>query len=91
MTPHWKSFLTLCLKAKSPEELSGLFDCFLTIEEKESIADRYLIIKALLENKLTQRDIAEQFNVSIAKITRGSNALKLMDSKTKSLLEKNIA
>ncbi|MCX7120947.1 MAG: trp operon repressor [Gammaproteobacteria bacterium] len=91
MKQDWKNFLTLCLKAKSPEELSTLFDCFLTIEEKDSIADRYAIIKALLENKLTQRDMSDKLNVSIAKITRGSNALKLMDSKHRLLLEKNIA
>ena len=37
---------------------------------------RCLIIKALLEKKAPQRQIAEELNVSIAKITRGSNELK---------------
>ena len=91
MTPQWKSFLTLCLKAKSPDELSALFDCFLTIEEKESIADRYLIIKGLIEGKKTQREMAESLHVSIAKITRGSNALKTIEPKLKAFLEKNIS
>ena len=74
-----KSFIHLCLKAKNANQLEKLFDCFLTIEERESIADRYTIVKALLENKLTQREIAKKYDVSIAKITRGSNQLKSLD------------
>jgi TrpR family trp operon transcriptional repressor len=84
----WKSFLSLCLKAHNIEELSKLFDCFLTHEEKNDIADRFLIIKGLLEEKKTQRDMSESLNVSIAKITRGSNALKLIDPKLKTFLKK---
>lgn len=90
MKTTWKSFLSLCLKSKNTNELSQLLDCFLTIEEKEVIADRYSIIKALLGGKLTQRDMANTLNVSIAKITRGSNTLKSLDPKLKSFLEKNI-
>ncbi len=90
MKSNWKAFLTLCLKAKSPDELASLFDCFFTMEEKEAITDRYAIVKALIDNKLTQRDMSEKLNVSIAKITRGSNALKAIDPKLTSFLEKNI-
>lgn len=90
MKSSWKSFLTLCLKAKTADELSDLLNCFLTIEEKESIADRYAIIKALLDEKLPQRDIAAQLDVSIAKITRGSNAMKSIPPKLKLFLQKNI-
>ena len=89
MNNAWKSFLTLCLKTRNTHELSQLFDCFLTIEEKNDIADRYLIIEALLNGKLTQREISKKLNVSIAKITRGSNALKILDSKTKRFLVEN--
>lgn len=90
MKNTWKSFLSLCLKTKTPDELSQLLDCFLTIEEKKSISDRYAILSALLDGKLSQRDISEKLNVSIAKITRGSNALKILNPKLKSFLEKNI-
>ena len=86
MKTPWHSFLTLCLKAKNTDDLSQLLDCFLTMEEKESIADRYAIVSALLDEKLTQRDIAEKLNVSIAKITRGSNALKLISPKIKTCI-----
>jgi TrpR family trp operon transcriptional repressor len=37
---------------------------------------RCLIIRDLLMQEQTQREIAKNLNVSIAKITRGSNELK---------------
>lgn len=90
MKSSWKSFLSLCLKSNNTDELSHLLNCFLTIEEKNDITDRYLIIKELLDGKLTQREMAEKLNVSIAKITRGSNALKTLDPKLTLFLKKNI-
>lgn len=90
MKNHWKSFLSLCLKARNTDELSHILDCFLTIEEKNDITDRYKIIHGLLEGKFTQREMAKELNVSIAKITRGSNALKSVNGKLKIFLEKNI-
>jgi len=82
----YRGFLDLCLKAKSEEELQKLFALFFTIEEQETLASRFLIIKAILENKLTQREIAKKFKVSIAQITRGSNALKIIDDKLRKFL-----
>lgn len=84
----WLDFLTLCSKIKSSEELKDFFDLFLTLEEKETLAKRFLIVKALQEGKLTQRAIAEHFEVSISQITRGSNALKIIDPKLKKTLDK---
>lgn len=75
----WDIFIQLCLVAKKTEALSALFDVFLTMEEKSDIAMRCLIVKDLLENKKTQRQMAKELKVSIAKITRGSNALKILD------------
>jgi len=83
----WRSFLELCSKIHTPEELGRFFDLFLTYEEKETLASRYLIIKSLIENQITQREISSQFHVSIAQITRGSNALKTIDPKLKKLLK----
>lgn len=90
MKSAWKSLLTLFHKTRDTEELAHLLEFFLTPEEKNDLAHRYEIIQALLENKLTQREIAEQFNVSIAKITRGSNALKVLDPKLKVFLENHV-
>ncbi|NNM59763.1 MAG: trp operon repressor [Legionellales bacterium] len=72
----WQGFLELCLAAKDKQILSELFVLLLTAEEKASLESRYHIIKSLLEQKKSQRQIAEDFNVSIATITRGSNELK---------------
>jgi TrpR family trp operon transcriptional repressor len=62
----------------------------LTIEEQETIASRFLIVKALLEAKASQREISEELKVSIAQITRGSNALKIIPAKFKSHLKELI-
>jgi len=82
----WNHFLQLCQACSSTKELEELFDLFLTPEEKENLTARFLIIKSLCEEKLTQREIASQCHVSIAQITRGSNALKRASSFVKKLL-----
>jgi TrpR family transcriptional regulator, trp operon repressor len=84
----WYDFLEACSKIRDPEKFNLFFSLFLTIEERETLASRYLIIKALLEGKLTQREIAETYKVSIAQITRGSNALKIIGPELKKFLEK---
>jgi len=89
-TPGWEEFLELCSKAKSTEELDRLFNLFLTIEEKELLASRYLIIKELSLGQMTQRKLAKTYKVSIAQITRGSNALKVIDKTLKTFLEKHL-
>jgi TrpR family trp operon transcriptional repressor len=86
----WQDFLKFCSKINSPEVMGEVFDLFLTIEEKETLASRYLIIKALVEGELTQREIAETCKVSIAQITRGSNALKIISPKLKELLKSRL-
>lgn len=86
----WQDFIKLCAKINSSEELRELFDLFLTIEEKETLASRYLIIKALLDGNFTQREIAEKCKVSIAQITRGSNALKIISQEFRHLLKSRL-
>ena len=77
----WLYFIKLCQHKKSKDEWDQFFELFLTDEEKENLADRALIIDALLNSKLPQREIAKKLNVSIAKITRGSNMLKRVNQK----------
>lgn len=72
----WNEFVETCHTASDLKTLDSLFDFFLTPEEKNDLALRYLIVKELLRGKKTQRQIAQALNVSIAKITRGSNELK---------------
>jgi TrpR family transcriptional regulator, trp operon repressor len=83
----WRNFLELCLAAEDEKTLSELFDLFFTPEEKSSLETRCLIVKALLEKKRTQRQIAEDLQVSIAKITRGSNELKRISTKILQFLQ----
>lgn len=87
MMKGWQEFLRLCSKAQTPKDLENILNLFLTLEEKELLASRYLIIQALLDEKLTQREIAEAYHVSISQITRGSNALKIIDRKLTKFLE----
>jgi TrpR family trp operon transcriptional repressor len=77
----WNGFLDLCLSTPDKKDLILLFDLFLTEEEKENLALRYLIIKELILQNKTQREIAKELHVSIAKITRGSNELKRINPK----------
>lgn len=83
----WRGFLSLCSKAASPEELDELFWLFLTHEERKDIAARYLIIRELVLEKKTQREMAKDLGVSIAKITRGSNFLKMVSKDLRGLLQ----
>ena len=67
----WEKLLQICLKSTDKQSLSTLLIALLTPEEYENIAKRMLILEALMKKELSQREIAKQYNVSIAKITRG--------------------
>ena len=69
-------FIQLCLALKNAEQAEEFFDLFMTPQDKQDFAARFLIVKELLKNGKSQRDMAADLNVSIAKITRGSNSLK---------------
>lgn len=86
----WRHFVKLCLATKNEKTLSLLFDLLLTPEEKESLALRCLIIEELIKQQKTQRDMASDLQVSIAKITRGSNELKRMPAKLIEFLKENM-
>ncbi len=86
----WQCFLEICLAAKDKKTLSGLFDVLITHEERASIETRCLIVQALLEQKISQRQISEDLNVSISKITRGSNELKRISPQLKQYLLENL-
>ena len=87
----WRGFLELCGKFQKKEELEELFDLFFTLEEKEALSKRHGLVKALLEEKMTQREISEAMRVSISKITRGSNALKIISKQLRKALREKMA
>ena len=86
----WRRFIDLCLKAESPMRLSTIFRLFLTSEERSSISKRILIIEELLKGEKTQREMAKDLKVSIAKITRGSNELKEVEEGLKQFLKRTL-
>ncbi len=86
----WSKFIRLCMQNKTEQQYKEYLELFLTFEEREAIAGRYLIVRELLDGKLTQREIADKCNLSIAKITRGSNSLKTISEKLRIFLQKNI-
>ncbi len=75
-------------------EKQGLLDEWLfflfTPSEMDDFQKRLELTVALLAGKETQRQIAENHQVSIAKITRGSNELKRRSQEFRSFLEKNL-
>ena len=72
----WHEFLEVVRKADNMEQLDIIGDVFLSCEERADVVKRFVVVKELLKGELTQREIAKKYDVSIAKITRGSNALK---------------
>lgn len=86
----WKIFLNICLKTKNATLLEELLGLFLTLEEKEHLASRMQIIKALLDKKKSQREISDDRKVSISQITRGSNALKIITADLSKFLDRHV-
>lgn len=85
-TKRWQLFLGVIERAAETQQLDGVMRLLLTVEEQEQLADRTLLLQALLEGKQTQREMAKTLNISIAKITRGSNMLKVTDNDLKQQL-----
>lgn len=81
----WRRLLKVIKKTDSLEELMKVL---LTKEEINMLPQRFLVIEALIKGKETQREISKRLNVSIAKITRGSNELKGIDANLRKFLEK---
>ena len=95
MTPSvsqgWQEFLILCHQSQSTQRLDELLDLLLTLEEKEQIALRVELLKELLLGEKTQREISSELMISIAKITRGSNALKTASDELKGFMKGHLS
>ena len=90
MNSDWSCLVELFAQADDVEKMEKLLQLFLTRNEREYLVDRYRIVRALLSSNLTQREIAERFHVSIAKITAGSNELKRTSAEIKELIKRFI-
>ncbi len=73
---HVKELYQVFSKIKNPAEAKDFLDDILTPQELESIAERWQIVKLLLEGKKSQREIQETLGTAVATITRGSRMIK---------------
>lgn len=71
-----KELIALLLNAPSAKVSQELIELLLTPNELVQLKARYEIVKNLIQAQKTQREIAKDLKLSIAKITRGSNELK---------------
>ena len=77
----------LIYKLKSPIEIETFFKEILTEKEINTLSKRWRIMEMLASN-VTQREIAQQLNVSLCKVTRGAKILKKKNSITSQFLIK---
>lgn len=80
----------LCVRAEQQGLLTEWLKFLFTPTEVEDLKKRLDLIAALLKNQETQREIAKNQSVSIAKITRGSNALKVISPELRKFLAENL-
>ena len=62
-------------KLKTDKEIYNFLLEILTESEVETLSKRWCIVK-MLKGGFTQRKIAQELNVSLCKVTRGSKILK---------------
>ena len=60
---------------KSSKEIHQFFSEIFTQNELETVSKRWRILN-MLKNGATQRNIANELNVSLCKVTRGAKILK---------------
>ncbi|MBN2650774.1 MAG: transcriptional regulator [Spirochaetales bacterium] len=74
-------------KVDDAELLNDFFKQILTPREYEEIAKRWILVKMLNEG-ISQRNIAQELGISLCKITRGSRELKKENSAFRKLILK---
>lgn len=87
-TKRWQDFIKLCRHTRTDEELDALFKLLLTLDEQAQLSMRVELLRELLRGDKPQRTIAHDLQISIAKITRGSNALKTIEPALRDFLMK---
>ena len=87
----WNQLVQLLVQVQDEQHMDELLRLLLTFNERESLANRYRIVQALLCSHKPQRQIAKELRVSIAKVTAGSNGLKHISGSLKQLLQQQMA
>ena len=78
MRAEWGTVLEKVLSHQTHDDLMVLFELLLTEEERSAVAGRLKVFQMLLDGEMSQRQIAQEYQISIATITRCSNYLKHM-------------
>lgn len=76
---EWQQFIQLLNQAVAEDKTEALLSMLLTLDERSSLGLRVQIVRALLDSKISQREIQQQLGTSAATITRGSNMLKTVE------------
>lgn len=78
MRAEWDLVLDKVMAQNDHSALVTLFELLLTEEERSAVAGRLRVFQTLLRKEMSQRQIAQEYQISIATITRCSNYLKHM-------------
>ncbi|OBW96235.1 Trp operon repressor [Gallibacterium salpingitidis] len=76
---QWQQVLNFLRQGFAAGKEQDILMMLLTPDERDSLGLRLQIVKQLLDKKLSQREIQQNLNTSVATITRGSNLIKSID------------
>ncbi|MDP8101320.1 trp operon repressor [Phocoenobacter atlanticus] len=76
---EWQQFISLLEQAALENKAEDLLSMLLTADERSSLGLRVQIVRLLLDQDRSQREIQQILNTSIATVTRGSNMLKTIE------------
>ena len=86
----WKPYLeelSLALARCSDQEQTRAFlESLLTPNELQEVSTRWALVR-LIDDGMSQRNIARALGLSLCKITRGSKQLKMEDSPFRSMID----
>ncbi len=80
---QWQDVVTFLQQGFEENRHEQVLDILLTPDEKETLTTRLNIFDALLQGKISQRQISQDLGVGIATITRGSHEVKRLSEEEK--------
>ena len=72
--------------AEDQKLILNFLECLLTKNELSEVASRWALVK-MLDDGMSQRNIASELGLSLCKITRGSKELQKADSAFKKMID----
>lgn len=86
ITTSLKELSEALSKTDDSEKIFNFLECLLTKNELSEIASRWALTK-MLDQGVSQRNIASQLGLSLCKITRGSKELQKDESAFKQMID----